>query len=395
MVDDDDNDKIERLTFNFYDEIRTAQRTPILNQKSIYGVDPLRDIATPNVSTANGEYVLACAGDGDVAQLDTAERCPYASGQVGEGGAGVRMASKPPAGYQVDFGIFGDDDGYFNRYTEDGLYAIVLRNGVENDPVLLGTWGENDRIDLENSSYLRYFRPLGGSIYQWAFAWYAYGPTEYDVQLARPDDRTGKWMATLGRTRPDGETSVADPQQPIRIRVTSEAGTGPYTVYAGGRQYSIVGPYEPIYRNTVVEAAVTGVDDQAWYPAFSIRRKSITPYALTRLRNLFIRATGDVRVFVELNSTIGTPSNFGDIPLFAPDRTLLEVYLNPDATQGTGRAVNLIPFDGGTQSNSSGGTSREPLPLIEDQNMTFYVRRFPGETTGIAVNVTADFAEFY
>lgn len=73
---------------------------------------------------------------------------------------------------------------------------------------------------------------------------------------------------------------------------------------------------------------------------------------------------------------------------------LFEVDTTPGSVQGSGITLQKIHYLSGTPSNASGTTKAvERLPLIEDQPLIVYVRRFTGETAGIDVDVLATFRE--
>jgi len=384
-----------RLKFSSFDELRVVQRTNIFQIKSIYGVSKLRDVTTGNVTQAGGEFVLSNAGDGDTTILDTAERCPYEAGFSGEGGIGVRFPAKPPAGVTISWGIIGNLDGWAFRLTENGIYRVVLRDGVESTLVQLGAWNEDGTEILLKGGTVGSFKPSDGYNYQLEYSWYAYGPTFYSFQLRSQSRSSAQWIEEIGRSRPEGEPSVTDPQQPLRVQITSEAGADPYTMYVGGRQFSILGPYEPISRKTVIENTVS-VDDDAWVPVMAVRRKAITPYALTQIESIFLRFEGALKVLIVLNPTLPSP-NYVAVPDYDDNETLLEVDFTPCTTFGSdgGTLLNYLQLDSGSK-NAPGSDRRllERLPMIEQQPFVIYLRRFTGNKN-IDVDAFIGFTEEY
>lgn len=378
--------------FDYFDELRTVSRTNIFQIKSIYGVSAIRDLTVGTVTQADGEYLLQNAGNGDETILDTAERGPYQTGYTGEPGAGLRLPSAPTGQTKIEVGLVGGNDGFYFFYDAIGLWRAIRRNGSESAEQIaywndartkVVTIGQNE-IEID---------PMQGHIYQIPYSWYAFGPSRFNFQITDEDPGNKRWIKTLAQYKPTNGTSVTDPQQPVRVRVTTGAGDPAYTVYVGGRQYSILGPYDPIYRETSIEKTVTSVTDAQWFPAFAIRRASVTPYALTKLSKLFLRASGDIRVLIENNGSVpagtyATPTDYD------ASETLLEVNTAPGSTFGSGITLQKIPYYTGTPSNPSGsGEDIERLPLIEDQPQIVYVRRFDGESTGIDVDITATFRE--
>lgn len=382
---------------SFFDELRVVERTPIIELKSIYPVDPIRDIAVGDVTNTGSEYKLVAAAGGTLnAKLDTAERGPYPPGQEVEPGAAARPVTVPVGGQKGRVGYYDDEDGLFVEFNAVGMDLYIRKDSVDKLVDKWGTWSLKKPGFLErqiDGGGVEEFSPLAGYVYQWPFVWYGFGPAEWTLQLAK---KLGdKWMRTLGTSRPDGETSLIQPHLPLRCEAINEAGDDPYTMFISGRQVNIVGNYNPIFRETSIEAELASVDDQNWYAIASVRRKSIKPYSLTKLQNIDMVSNSAVRVAICENATISNGAGWlGEVPDYGA-LSLLEANLTPgNNTVLSGNTLPKLLLSGGGPGNRQGGDAGNVSRafLIEDRNFTIFVRKVTGAQAG-TVTMTATLAE--
>lgn len=380
---------------SFFDELRTVERTPIIELKSIYGLSALRDRTIGDVTSDGKEFALASAGGADRAVLDTAERAPYAPGQELEPGAALRIPSRLTGTQVVRIGYYDDDDGWFYEYDVEGLSYCIRKDGAITHRQLWGRW-QADNVTVQKGTLLRErIRPSEGHVHQIALTWYGFGPGEYSVQ--NTTRRTNGWMHHLGIIRPTGGTSTSNPHLPLRAEVVTEAGDDPVTAYVSGRQVNIVGKYEPIFRPTSLEVEDKAVNTTGWTPLFAVRRRSVKPYALTKLQSLEVIADVDVRLAILLNPTIPNTANWNaggitDIPI---TETLLQENLDPGAIDmTTADWVQKLRVNAGGPGNQTGGSpvSLVRVPLIEDMPFAVLAQSMSGTGT---ISVTAQLREDY
>lgn len=366
---------------NFFDELRVVSRKSIIELKSIYGVDPLRDIPTGNVTNDGTEYVLTAASGGTLnARLDSAERGPYPPGQEVEPGAALRTVAVPVGGQGCRLGYYDDDNGWFFQFDADGLKTVVRRESADT-PYLWGAWDGQDVVGMGSRKFR--FSPMDGYVYQIPFTWYGFGPTQFNFQMMR--SLNDEYMKTLREERPKGATSIAQPHLPIRCEVYNAAGDPPYEVRVAGRQVSVVGDYNPINRETSVDSGNITLSAAQWRPMVSVKRQSVYPYALTKVDRYDIASTKTVRLaFIENGEDLAT--GWTDIPDYAPGLTLLQQNLTlTTAYTDLALAGNLfgkykIPISG-APGKSMGGDTRtvNRMPMIEGRPITIYGRLLDGE----------------
>ena len=139
------------------------------------------------------------------------------------------------------------------KNVANGIFVAIRRAGVDTiisqaswnvDP-LDGTGPSGATLDLSK-----------GNIFQIVFTWYGYGVIEFRVVI--PDPTTlAQEVITVHRFSPTGETSLADPNLPVRAEIDNDGTATALNLFVGGRQYSILGNYSPVFRVTSERRTVT------------------------------------------------------------------------------------------------------------------------------------------
>jgi hypothetical protein len=368
--------------FSPFSELVTTQRTAVIELNSIYGTSALRDITTlagtGAVSTSTtGEINLATgATASSSALLQSAEWGRYMPGYGAEVGAGIRLPSAPTGEHSVTWGLFEGTEGVYFGKDATSLYVALLRNNVEtrvnqanwNGDKLDGTGPSGLTIDLSN-----------GYIFQIQFTWYGYGVISFVV--VAPVDNEQRAI-TCHSVRVNGSTSIQSPNLPISVQIENGATASNFQVYVGGRQYSIIGAYTPIYRITS-DFRVALATSTAIIPVVSFRRKSAFKNRSVKIEGYSIGAvTEPLIVQLRLNGSLtgaswGTPAN----------HTAAECAVESDvsATAITGGEVlweDLVMTAGvGAKSTGEDGRSSLSLDIPTTQPVTLCVRTVSGTGT--------------
>jgi hypothetical protein len=122
-----------------FGDLRTVQRTSVIDIKSTFGISGLRDVVTTagtgTVTNAvgNAEYALAVSAANDRAVLSSTQRGLYVSGYGAEMGMAVRLAQSTYTGAQrARWGYFdGTTDGLYFVQSASGLGVAYMRAGTE------------------------------------------------------------------------------------------------------------------------------------------------------------------------------------------------------------------------------------------------------------------------
>lgn len=388
---------------SFYDELRVVRRTPVIEQKSLYGLSAIRDIWSGDVTSDNVEYKLTTDGSSPNAVLDTAERGPYPPGQQVEVGTAFRFASRPEDGHKYRVGYYDDSDGWFYEYDHVGLFLVRRRDGTDSGQ----KWGRwvSDTVLQKGNLITEQYAPADGHSHNINFTWYGFGPGEFSYQMDTP--KASGWMRVFGWLRPKGQTSIKNPHLPVRAEVIAAQGTGAATAYLAGRQVNVVGEYNPIFRNTSVESeSVSGtavsVSETEWTPVLAVRRENLFPYALSALDVIEAQSTVDVRMALLVNPTMtGVTWNTGGITDIPSGETLLQEASALPAAQTTIGGFSpawarKFKIKGGASGNKTAGNLASVVraPMIEQQPFMLVARSVAGQGAG-TISVTAQFREDY
>ncbi|MGX1193733.1 hypothetical protein [Metabacillus sp. SLBN-84] len=259
-----------------FSELMTAQKTSIIELTSTYGLSDLRDIVTTagtgTVTNNATEFVLTTTGAADSAILDSAERGRYEPGYACESGIAVRQPVAPVGNQTAQWGLYDSQNGAFFGNSSTNIYVGIRRAGTDTlipqaswnvDP-LNGTGPSGVTLDLAD-----------GNIFLIVFTWYGYGVIEFRVVVPNPVTLAQE-VITVHRFDPTGQTSFTDPNLPLRAEVENNGTAAPFNLFVGGRQYSIIGKFEPVFRNTSERRTVTNITTTLT-PLISFTRKPVFP----------------------------------------------------------------------------------------------------------------------
>jgi hypothetical protein len=188
------------------------------------------------------------------------------------------------------------------------------------------------------------------------YTWYGYGVVEFRVVI--PDPVTlAQEVITVNRFTPVGQTSLADPNLPLRAQVSNNGTASPLTLFVGGRQYSILGSYNPIFRITSERRTVTATGTLT--PIISFQRKPIFPAGSARVNSVSVKLEGidlvtsdDIYYQIILDGTInGTFTNFPTANTNIPTNETA-LLVNNTLTTITGGQVILQGLAAGVSGSS-------------------------------------------
>ncbi|WP_338706135.1 hypothetical protein [Paenibacillus amylolyticus] len=294
-----------------FNELRTNEKTPIIELTSVYGLSNLRDIVLTlgdaTVGSNNTEFQLTTTISGsDIAILQSSERGRYESGLAGEIGIGVRLPAPPTGAQVVRWGAFDDQNGlFFGQSVVNGIFVAIRRAGV--DTIIPQASWNVDKLDGTGPSGATLSLSTG-NIFQIVFTWYGYGVIEFRVVI--PDPSTlAQEVIIVHRFSPNGQTSLADPNLPLRAEIFNNGTESELNLFVGGRQYSILGKYNPVFRVTSERRTVTATGSLT--PILSFQRKTSFPPGSGRANSVSVKlesidliTTDDIYYQIILGGTI-------------------------------------------------------------------------------------------
>ncbi|WP_430788530.1 hypothetical protein VBD025_01215 [Virgibacillus flavescens] len=368
-----------------FNELRVAQRTPVIELKSVYGLSDLRDIVetagSGTVTNTTVEYQLSVTtGANDSATLDSAERGRYMPGFAGQAGIGVRIPEPAATDQVFRWGLFDDENGaYYGQNVTDGIFVAIRRSG--SDLIIPQASWNVDSLDGTGPSGLSLDLSLG-NIFQINFTWYGYGVVEFNIVLQNPANLAQE-VFTVHRYRPSNETSFADPNLPLRAQIVNSGLTAAKNIFVGGRQYSIIGKFDPAFR--ITSERRTASVNTTGLPMISFQRKAVFPVGSARPNSVSVTLEGvdivtseDVFFQIIVGGTLNTA--FVNFPTATTNIPLNETALMVNSTATTITGGEVV-FQGVAASGM--GADRElasanllDFELPDDQTVSLVIGSF-------------------
>ena len=364
-----------------FGELRTVEKTPVIELSSSYGLSAYRDTVTlVSAGTATnvaGENCLSISGPTDSATLDSAERGRYMPGYSAEIGVGLRLPVAPVGNQVVIWGYSDAADGFYFGHDATGLYVARLAGGVETR-VRQVNWN-GDKLDGSGVSG-QTLTMSRGNIFQIVFSWYGYGAIEFIV--VRTDVMGRQRSVIVHRMAVDGSTSIQQPNLPVRVKVANNGTTAALNTYVGGRQFSVIGRYIPNERLTTVNRLSLAAIGTTSLPMLSVRHKPAFVSVPVRVAFVELVSDGSAMLEVYLNASLTGPS-FGVIPKISAAETALEMSISATAITG-GNLIysSLISATGsGVSRSGSSGTRGLSIYIPALLPVTVAIRAITGTVT--------------
>lgn len=347
-----------------YGALETTERTNIIEIRSnLDVVSNIRNIVSTSgsatISASGGEISLATtAASGDSATIDSAERSRYMPGYTGQFGIGVRYGDTPTSDMKARWGAWDGSNGFYFGRDATGVFIATLKGGAE-EKVYQSSWNV-DRMDGSGSSGVALDLSVG-NIFHINYSWYGYGVVEFTVITQGPSGLQSEY--TVHRSRLSGLT-VEEPNLPIRASIENGTTASAQTLYVGGRQFSIVGQYNPVRRITSENRlSLSGVSTTV-VPIIGFRRKSAYLSTSVKISGFDVITNQDLLVEVRTSPTSVTGASFGT----PTNHTAAECAVESDvaATAISGGEVlwsGLIDATNGGGSSRTGFDKREVLPV--------------------------------
>jgi len=376
-----------------FDDLNTVQRRTLVDIQSSQGTSILRDIINTtnsgSVTNANSGEILLETGttSGSEAAIETSQWGQYTSGYIAQTGIGVRIPTQPSNDEYIEWGYFSDTNGFNFGYDATGLYVARLRNGTEVEKVYRDSWNGADPNSLRDNS--ANFDPSEGVIYQINFAWYGYGAIEFRIVSGRDDEE--QKTAVVHRMSVDSETTITNPNQPIRMRVDNRTSANNVQAYVGGRQFSILGESTDNFRITSQNVTNVTASYGSWNHIISMRRKNTDDRRINAEALGFDLTTNrDTRVAVLINPNLSSTS-YGSIDLIPDSETMME-QSSAGTFDGIGNGIKIwegFAYGGsGTNEDTAGEGPLADLRQVIPREQPISIIAQPVGTNDASINTT-------
>lgn len=378
------NITIDELAGNrsLFDELITTERTPLMELNPALGLTVLRDTATEvntgTVTNTGGEFVVATGTTtASTAELQTVERGRYYPGTAAQAGLGVRLPDTFTGTANAEWGYFGDTDGFGFGVDSTNDYVFYTRASTKvkvyqdawNVDVMDGTGISGAVLDQTD-----------GNIYQITFSWYGYGVIEWYVVM---DAVNGTQVPILvHRYRPTTINSIQNPNQPITVKVDNGDTTTDYTVYVGGRQFSIYGRYIPSLRRTQETRVAQSSVGTTFVPLITFRRKTGFNSFPVKFHEVNLITDGSLVWEIRIGGSL-TGASFGAVTNVPTTETALEVDIAATAITGGQKIESGLAATSGSGKKESGGFANDSfsIEIPTTEEVTLCARTLTGTAT--------------
>lgn len=375
-----------------FGEVVVVERTPIIELNSSYGTSVLRDIETVtgsgSISAASSGEILLSTGTtaSSSADLDSAEVGRYVPGYGAEIGIGVRIPTAPTGNQKLEWGAKDstENNGFNFGYDATGLYIAYLSGGTDNKTYqtnwnidkLDGTGPSGFNLDVSN-----------GHIYQINYTWYGYGIIQFSVNAIVPDKNSdgseGGWRPEQ-KTIPchyikvDGNTSIQSPNLRLHAEANNGGDASDIDLYVGGRQYSVVGRYQPKFRTTGDVRGTVSVSTTK-LPLISFRTKSAFSDRSIKIEQFGVvnNGTNDVFLNIVLDGTL-TGASFTAPTGYTASETAVEVDKSATAISGGTTIYGGIIVPAGSGRTGSQISRELDFDIPDGSTITLCATSFSG-----------------
>lgn len=362
-------------------ESQVAEYSPLIELDSSSGLSTVyRDTVTTtnsgSVSNSNGEHNLSTGTTANsTAQLKTTERGRYMPGIVGLPGIAIRRPTAMTSDQEITWGYYDDTDGIFFGEDSTGIFVRHRHNSTDEDKVYQSNWNVDPLDGTGPSGLTLDLKKV--TIFRYPFLWYGGGPAEMIAEVQDSSNKNHNVVVhRFGAL--EGEPFFSNPKLPIRADVDNGTTTTDVDLFVVGRQFGVLGRYNPNRRVTAEERLGVNTSTTT-IPLVSFRKKNNRQDEAISVKVNGVAISTDTNSLWEI--IIGgslTNESFGSVTRVADSETSLEVDTSATAISG-GTAIDKGLAVGGQGSSSSlAGIRGLGLDIPDDTVVTLAIRTVSG-----------------
>lgn len=289
-------------------DLQTSSKNIIYQSLGVHGISELRDIQTSNgygsVTYTNGDSeirLVTTSNGSDFITLQTSERF-YAPppGTQSEFSIGIRIPYTPSGSQYVKLGIYDSINGAYFKYTENGLYACVLRDGSEISCVHMNDWN----IDSFNGT------GLSGCTLDMTnnliFTILIYDKIiQYRISSVNSEYISKSYIGHIYKPANSSQTLFKNSILPISITLDNNTNTSSRQIFISQRCCGIVGKYIPQIRyNSTYHTNHSLSQSNSIIPCISLQRKTGFLQYIIRGITIDVLSTVDCIFKVKMNTAL-------------------------------------------------------------------------------------------
>jgi hypothetical protein len=370
-------------TTTSFNDVRVREETPQFVWKSSYPLSSLRDKFTRSnngdVVKDGSEIVVSSTSDtGSIAEIQSRQNGDYIPGAEYVPGMGIRIPTLPTNAV-IQVGYFDSSNGLYFEFTNDTAYVVRKKGGTIAERIEQSDWNidkVNGAGKKENPSNVT-LSMADGHVLRMPFLYYGYGYCRFEVGLFDKDERVHR-IQPVHVMPINGETSLDKSNLPLTVRVE---GNGEATsCFLGGRQTSVVGKVERIFREVGEVRKDVAVSSTDWYPMLSIQAKTAFNNVFLQIGRIEVLSSGLIEYAVFKDATL-TGASFGTPNLYDTDETATEWDSSATALTGGNLIAGIFLGTGSNQNNQLGKERLPDFPITNGETITLAVRKLSGAGT--------------
>jgi hypothetical protein len=370
-------------------ELNVVNRTPIIELNPVMPLSDLRDdqqtSGSASITNKESEFKLTHSAAGDFVRLASSSRGRYQPGTIAEVGAGIRFSSSPPTSgdYTVKWGLLEMNTSSTETIENAALF------GHDKDGFFVEVIRAQSSTKIRESNFNQLANPsidfTKGYVFRIQFGYYGYLPLRFqwvEKQTGEIDAETKDLHTFI----PEGETSLENTNMKVGAVINSSSGTGSFDVFLAGRQYTIIGNYEP--RSRVTPESVTGVSvgTSGWTQLISFKKKSGFREVPVDFESFSANTDNDIQIRLIRGNTLSNDS-FGSLTNVPDGETAVEVDTSADGTTGGRKTHEDIIAGGGKGKVTQGGSVKGEVPvdIVDEGIITLEAQAIDSSATVDAV----------
>lgn len=306
---------ITNLEKDVYNMVGTFSKTTLIDLKADKGLNYLRnDISINGTGTivnnlGDAEYTLSVSSPNDSCSLISKEKGSYLAGKTVEVGIAMRLPSPLQSSQTLKWGYFSDTDGVYFLKTNNKFYVCIMRDNIETK--FEQSQFNRDRMDGTTGSY-KTLNFADGNIFRINFSWYGYGAIQFSV--LGTDLSGSQKLLPLHVFQTIGQTSTKHPCLPLSVKLNyGTTFSSPTTVFITGRQYTILGSFNSIYRLNGIYSLNKICPVNIFTPLLTIQKDTSHTDFKVNLNDIMINSSQNTYIEIRSQTTL-TNSAFTTIP---------------------------------------------------------------------------------
>lgn len=331
------------------------------------------------VTLDSGQLLLSTGTDGTGNyELKTRRRGQYRAGTFAEAGLGVELPAMPTGSQDAKWGYFDDSNGVGFGVDSDGIYIFRRSGGTQQTKVYQDNWNL-DTLDTHGRSGLD-LREQAGNVYNIRFEWYGHGEIVWRVDTL-DEEENRRPPVPVHREVIDGELSLEDPNQPIKVIAENNGTASNLDVRVSEMQFSLLGDGGIVDRRqtTALRRGYTLSSPDTWEPVIAVQKQSTlngqpnSPLVWAIRQMMIASDTSEMRVTADAD----TSAPYGGLEQVDASETAIQADTSIALADinSAGRMITHSVVSAGAQGNSSNTLEKNTrIPVIEESETVMWVR---------------------